>query len=203
MILSIHSIFSLFVLCYLHQILSFTFNFKTNSIFSSTQLYKSKNDLDVDKKQILRDLLHELLSSGDDLSSLLDSNNNEADEYAIEQAKQTSLLNSVVRIYCTHSHPNFGMPWQRQKQDFSTSTGFVLPNKRILTNAHAVEYGSLIQIKKRQSERKFVASVTAVGHECDLAILTVDDDSFWADLEPLPFGHLPDLFEDVSVIGRS
>ena len=74
---------------------------------------------------------------------------------------QTKLLNGVVRIYCTHSQPNFGMPWQRMKQEFSTSTGFVIDGKRILTNAHAVEYGSLIQVKKRSSEKKYVASVIA------------------------------------------
>ena len=74
---------------------------------------------------------------------------------------QTELLNGVLRIYCTHSQPNFGMPWQRMKQEFSTSTGFVIDGNRILTNAHAVEYGSLIQVKKRSSEKKYVASVIA------------------------------------------
>ena len=74
---------------------------------------------------------------------------------------QTELLNGVVRIYCTHSQPNFGMPWQRLKQEFSSSTGFVIDGNRILTNAHAVEYGSLIQVKKRSSEKKYVASVIA------------------------------------------
>jgi S1-C subfamily serine protease len=60
------------------------------------------------------------------------------------------------------------MPWQRQKQEFSTSSGFIIDKKRIITNAHAVEYGSLIQVKKRQSEKKYVASVVAVGHECEM-----------------------------------
>jgi len=116
-------------------------------------------------------------------------------------AEQTDILNGIVRIYCTHSQPNFGMPWQRMKQDFSTSTGFAIDEHRILTNAHAVEYGSLIQVKKRESEKKYVASVLAVGHECDLALLKVEDSSFWTDLEPLEFGAIPDLQEDVSVIG--
>lgn len=64
-----------------------------------------------------------------------------------------------------------------------------------------MEYGSLIQVKKRQSEKKFTAYVTAVSHECDLAVLAVEDNSFWDDVEPLTFGELPDLFEDVSVVG--
>lgn len=34
-----------------------------------------------------------------------------------------------------------------------------------------------------------------VGHECDLAVLTVSDDDFWTDTTPLKFGQLPDLLE--------
>lgn len=74
---------------------------------------------------------------------------------------QNKMLNSVLRISCTHSEPNFGMPWQRQKQESSTSSGFVISNRRIITNAHSVEYGSLIQVKKRESEKKFLANVVA------------------------------------------
>lgn len=40
-----------------------------------------------------------------------------------------------------------------------------------------------------------------MSHECDLAILRVDSDEFWEDLDPLHFGELPDLFQDVSVVG--
>jgi S1-C subfamily serine protease len=140
--------------------------------------------------EMIIEQLMERLAEGNDKSS--------SAQFSTEQ---TELLNGVVRIYCTHSQPNFGMPWQRMKQEFSTSTGFVIDGNRILTNAHAVEYGSLIQVKKRSSEKKYVASVIAVGHECDLAMLQVDDPSFWEGMEPLAFGPIPDLMEDVSVIG--
>ena len=115
------------------------------------------------------------------------------------------LVDGVVRIYCTHSEPNYGMPWQRLKQDSSTSSGFIIEGNRILTNAHAVEYGSLIQVKKRQSEKKYVASVIAVGHECDLAILSIDDPTFWESTEPLVFGDIPDLLEGntIRIRGRN
>ena len=32
-------------------------------------------------------------------------------------------------------------------------------------------------------------------------MLNVDDPTFWTGLEPLEFGPIPDLLEDVSVIG--
>jgi S1-C subfamily serine protease len=114
---------------------------------------------------------------------------------------ESAVPDAVVRVFCTHSQPNFGIPWQRTKQDYSTSSGFVIQGRRILTNAHAIEYGTLVQVKKRQSERKYVATVAAVGHECDLAVLSVADESFWDDLSPLSFGAMPDLLDEVQVIG--
>ena len=177
---------------------------KSENSLSQTKTDRNEliDDIDI---EIFRDLLNERKSTAQRQHSNI---NNEIDD---NQLKQSKILNSVIRVYCIHSSPNFAMPWQRNKQDYSSSTGFIISisskidnsstKKYILTNAHAVEYGSLIQVKKRQSENKYVSSVVAIGHECDLAILTVDDPEFWQDLESLEFGNLPDLFEDVSVIG--
>ncbi|CAM9648988.1 unnamed protein product [Ectocarpus fasciculatus] len=103
--------------------------------------------------------------------------------------------------------PNWSLPWQRLKQEQSTSTGFVIDGRRIITNAHAVEYSTMIQasmrllVRRRGCDRKFQASRYAVGEECDLAILTVEDEEFWEGAAPLAFGELPELTDDVSVIG--
>jgi hypothetical protein len=40
-----------------------------------------------------------------------------------------------------------------------------------------------------------------VSHECDLAVLEVEDQDFWKDIPTTSFGSLPDLQDDVSVIG--
>ena len=40
-----------------------------------------------------------------------------------------------------------------------------------------------------------------MGEECDLAILTVEDEEFWEGTSPLAFGDLPELTDDVNVIG--
>eukprot|EP00903_Cladosiphon_okamuranus_P015248 g14092.t1 len=110
-------------------------------------------------------------------------------------------LDNVVRVYCTHNMPNWSLPWQRLKQEQSTSTGFVIDGRRIITNAHAVEYSTMIQVRRRGCDRKFQAARFAVGEECDLAILTVDDEEFWKGASPLAFGELPELTDDVNVIG--
>jgi hypothetical protein len=36
-----------------------------------------------------------------------------------------------------------------------------------------------------------IGQVEHMGHECDLALLSVPDDSFWAGLPSLEFGNLP------------
>lgn len=48
-------------------------------------------------------------------------------------------------------------------------------------------------MKRRGDDRKFLARVLAVGTECDIALLTVDDDAFWEGVSPLAFGSLPHL----------
>jgi len=74
-----------------------------------------------------------------------------------------------VRIYCTHSEPDWLMPWQRDRQYSSTSSGFAVKvpdlGWRIMTNAHAVEYGRFIQVRKRGDDVKYEVGVEAIGNE--------------------------------------
>ena len=42
----------------------------------------------------------------------------------------------------------------------------------------------------------------AVGHDCDIALLAIDDDEFWETMgPPLVFGGLPQLQTSVTVVG--
>merc|ERR1719414_1364549 len=87
-------------------------------------------------------------------------------------------LNAVVKVFTTHSEPHFSLPWQKRRQIKSSGTGFIIEGRRVLTNAHCVEYGSQVQLKRRGSDTKYSATVEAQGLECDLAVLSVEDD-FW------------------------
>ena len=57
------------------------------------------------------------------------------------------------------------------------------------------------KVKRRGSDRKFLARVLANGTECDIAMLSVDDDSFWEGAAPVEFGSLPQLQAAVTVVG--
>ncbi|KDD74963.1 hypothetical protein H632_c960p1 [Helicosporidium sp. ATCC 50920] len=112
-----------------------------------------------------------------------------------------SQMEAVVKVFCVHSEPNFSLPWQRKRQFSSSGSGFVISGRRILTNAHCVDHHTQVRVKRRGSDAKLVARVLAVGPECDVALLTVDDDAFWEGLEPVRLGPLPRLQDAVAVVG--
>jgi hypothetical protein len=58
-----------------------------------------------------------------------------------------------------------------------------------------------VRVKLRGGDKKFLAKILAIGTECDLALLTVEDDTFWEDLKPLKLGPMPRLQESVAVVG--
>ena len=111
------------------------------------------------------------------------------------------LMDSVVKVFCIHSEPNFSLPWQRKRQFSSSGSGFAISNRRILTNAHCVDHHTQVKVKRRGVDTKFVARVLCIGAECDIAMLAVDDDEFWSGLRPVVFGELPHLQDSVTVVG--
>ena len=64
-----------------------------------------------------------------------------------------------------------------------------------------VENETFIQVLKSGDTKKYVAEVSAVDHDCDLAILTVTDKKFFSGTLPLSFGGIPDLGYKVKVYG--
>eukprot|EP00850_Spirogloea_muscicola_P009988 SM000057S18418 [mRNA] locus=s57:518427:521621:+ [translate_table: standard] len=110
-------------------------------------------------------------------------------------------MDAVVKVFCVHTEPNFSLPWQRKRQFSSNSSGFVVRGRRVLTNAHSVEHHTQVKVKKRGSDTKHLATVLAIGTECDIALLAVEDESFWEGIVPLEMGSLPRLQDAVTVVG--
>ena len=77
-------------------------------------------------------------------------------------------MDAVVKVFCVHTEPNFSLPWQRKRQYSSSSSGFVIGGRRVLTNAHSVEHYTQVKLKKRGSDTKYLATVLAIGTECDI-----------------------------------
>lgn len=115
--------------------------------------------------------------------------------------QDSAFLNAVVKVYCTHTAPDYSLPWQKQRQYASTGSAFMIGDRKLLTNAHCVEHDTQVKVKKRGDDSKYVAKVLARGIDCDIALLSVESDEFWRDVEPLRFGRLPHLQDSVTVVG--
>lgn len=108
---------------------------------------------------------------------------------------------SVVKVFAWTTEPHFSQPWQMRRQRQGTGSGFIIEGRRILTNAHNVANQNWVLVQRHGIPKKYPAQVIHVGHECDLALISVEDDDFWAGTEALEFGAVPELQQSVVVVG--
>jgi S1-C subfamily serine protease len=116
--------------------------------------------------------------------------------------KPTSVENTVVKVFSTIRYPDPYKPWAKQAPRESTGTGVIIEGNRILTNAHVVLYASQVQVQANQSGDKISATVETIAPGIDLAILKLDDDTFFETRPPLPRAtKLPAVKDSVMVYG--
>lgn len=115
-----------------------------------------------------------------------------------------ALLRSVVKVQCVSDAPDYEQPWQSQGPTNTFGSGSIIETKRglrLLTNAHCVANHVFVEVRRYGRARKYVAEVEALGQECDLALLRIDDEGFFHGTIPIPIGTLPALRDRVSVCG--
>ncbi len=109
---------------------------------------------------------------------------------------------SIVKIYITAQPENYRTPWQPGHPHSGNGSGFVIQKKRILTNAHVISDARFIEIQREGDPKKYQATVLFAGHDCDIAVLSVPDESFFEGTRPLALGSvLPSLNDEVIVLG--
>ncbi|HUB86470.1 MAG TPA: trypsin-like peptidase domain-containing protein [Verrucomicrobiae bacterium] len=112
------------------------------------------------------------------------------------------IANSVVKVFATVRYPNPYQPWAKQPPEDVTGSGVVIGGKRILTNAHVVDYASDVQIQANQAGDKISASVEFIAPGIDLAVLKLDDESFFDTHRPLAMSKtLPAIKDTVLTYG--
>jgi len=110
--------------------------------------------------------------------------------------------NSVVKIFSTARFPDPFKPWQKQSPQDSSGTGVVIEGKRILTNAHVVLYASQVQVQAHQSGDRLPATVEFISPGIDLAVLKLEDESFFDTHAPLTRAtQLPGIKDNVMAYG--
>lgn len=120
----------------------------------------------------------------------LSAQNSSADQYR-----------SVLRIEVATQNPDYETPWNSGRFGGGIGTGFLIGKNRILTNAHVVSNQKRILITVHGSPEKYPAKVDFIAHDCDLALLSLEDFSDFSDFPIFTFGEIPILESQVTVIG--
>jgi S1-C subfamily serine protease len=108
---------------------------------------------------------------------------------------------SVIQIVNFSQQPIWDAPWRFDSVRRVSGSGFVIRGKRIMTNAHVVSWAKQVLVRRYQAARPYAARVVFIGHDCDLALLEVEDGEFFNGLEPLSFGELPRVRSTVVTYG--
>lgn len=108
---------------------------------------------------------------------------------------------AVVKIFNYSIAPNYYVPWNMQSQSASTGSGVIIDNKFILTAAHVVTNNTYLQIQKSSDSKKYMANVKWIAHDADLALVEVEDPSFFTNTQAIPIGKLPKRQDGVAVYG--
>ena len=121
---------------------------------------------------------------------------------ARQAAAQDQIRDLVVKIHAVQQSPDLLRPWTRSSPQQVKGSGVVIDGRRILTNAHVVRYASQIYVQPNQSASHIPARVEAMTAGMDLAILKLDDESFFDKRGTLPFAQeLPRVKDSINVYG--
>ncbi len=116
-----------------------------------------------------------------------------------------NLSASVVRIEVSDQEADYASPWNAGHIGGGIGSGFVITapggKKRILTNAHVVSNARFITLTRERLSHPYTAHVEFIAHDCDLALLSVDDLAFFEGTVPLELGGIPQIESGVSVFG--
>lgn len=124
---------------------------------------------------------------------------------AAHSSSRAGLPSSVVRIEVTDQNPDYRSPWNAGAVGGGVGSGFVIElpggKKRILTNAHVVSNARFITLTREDASHPCKAWVEFIAHDCDLALLAVEDPAFLEKSAPLSLDGVPVIESGVSVYG--
>ena len=109
-----------------------------------------------------------------------------APRLAMARAQAAEPSRSIVKIFATQRRPDLHRPWTHQAPRDVNGSGVVVKGNRILTNAQVVKYSSRILVEPNLSGEKLAATVEFLADDLDLAILKLEDPTFFETHPPLP-----------------
>ncbi len=117
-------------------------------------------------------------------------------------SRSAQLESAVVRIFSTARQPDLYRPWNKAAPTESTGSGVIIEGNRILTNAHVVNYASKVEVRAKEGGDRMAARVVAIARGIDLAVLELEDPSFFANrTAPARANALPEVKDAVLAYG--
>jgi S1-C subfamily serine protease len=120
---------------------------------------------------------------------------------AAPESPQSEVYRSVLRIEVATQTPDYTTPWNSGRFSGGIGTGFLIGENRILTNAHVVSNARRVLVTVHGSPEKHPARVAHIAHDCDLALLEVENFEPFQGFPHFEFGEVPSLESQVRVIG--
>ena len=119
-------------------------------------------------------------------------------------AAEPSVTETVVKVFAQQRYPDFLNPWSKESPSEATGSGVLIAGRRILTNAHVVQWASRVELQPYRSSKKYAAEIVGMAPAVDLALLEVtkDADEFFEGRTPIEMqAELPALRAAVGVFG--
>jgi S1-C subfamily serine protease len=130
------------------------------------------------------------------------SNEKEEERQARQAALQRRQMEAVVKIFVRSVDTSYSTPWQKLETESSSGSGFAISGRRVLTNAHVVNNCNSLRLQRPGRPGQWEGKVLCIARQCDLALVSVAEDSFWEGLPLLQFSdELPALDTSVTAIG--
>lgn len=108
---------------------------------------------------------------------------------------------SVVKIFTAKSYYDYNYPWESPKILNYTGSGAIIEGNKILTSAHVVSGGKFIEVLKENDSKKYIARLKYISNQVDLAILEIEDKTFFNGTVPLKLSEDVKNRDSVMVLG--
>ena len=125
----------------------------------------------------------------------------ETEVASIKPVNNSKKYEAVVRIENSSLSPDYRTPWNTGRDGGGNGTGWLVGKNKFITNAHVVSNSRIVYIKKVGDAKPYRAKILHIGHDCDLAMLELEDPSAFEGVPPFEIGELPQLDTKVKVIG--
>ncbi len=107
----------------------------------------------------------------------------------------------MVRVETISKSYDYHCPWKSPTPQASFGSGCLIDNQYILTNAHVIADAAYIEVTLEGDVCSYPCRVVHRAHDSDMALLVVDDPSFYVSATPLAFGEFPQSGDEVTVLG--